>query len=316
MLSKRICKKLLIATIALLVIALVYFFPNGSDEEVYEQHVKYVEAKKSPIYLKDSNSYIARTNIIMKENEFEAKIKEIIEALTINSSKKEYIPNGFKAIIPEHTRLLSLDFDGSLLKLNFSEEFLNVSLEEEEQMIEAIIYSLTEINDIKKVMIFVNDSLLSRLPNSQRKLPKYLTRDYGINKIYDLQSISNSTITTTYYLAQYNNHYYYVPVSTINNDQTNKIEIVINSLKSTPLYQSNLLSYMVSSVELLSYEHNETIASLNFNTYILDNFDEKKIAEEVKYTIFLSLRDNLGIEEVIFEVNEEEIEKLSIENYS
>ena len=43
MLFKRISKKLLVATIALIVIALVYFFPNGSDPEVYEQNIEYIE---------------------------------------------------------------------------------------------------------------------------------------------------------------------------------------------------------------------------------------------------------------------------------
>lgn len=314
MLFKRISKKLLIATIALIVIALVYFFPNGSDEEVYEQNVEYVEANKSPIYLRDNNNYIARTNIIMKEEDTEGKIKEILESLTINGSKKEYIPNGFQALIPENTKVLSLDLDNSLLKINFSKEFLNVSLEDEEKMIEAIIYSLTELSDVKKIMIYVDNTKLTKLPKSLKKIPQYLTREYGINKIYDLNTFSDSTITTIYYLAKYNEKYYYVPVSTINNDKTNKIEIVINSLKSTPIYQSNLLSYMVSSVELLSYEHNENVASLNFNNYILDSLDEKTISEEVKYTIFLSLKDNLGVSEVIFNVDTEKIDEISIEN--
>lgn len=313
MILRRISKKFLIATIALIVVALVYFFPNASDEEMYEQNIEYIEATKGPIYLKDNNNYIARTNIIMKEEDINKRITEIISSLTVDGDKKDYIPNGFSAIIPKNTTIISQDLDNGLLKINFSKEFNNVSLDDEEGMIEAIVYSLTEIEDIKKVMIFVEGNLLSRLPHSGKKIPKYLTREYGINKIYDLNTISNSTITTIYYLAKYDDKKYYVPVSTISNDKSNKVEIVINSLKTNPIYQTNLLSYMVSSVELLSFEEKENVASLNFNTYILDDFDEKTISEEVKYTIFLSLRDNLGIQEVIFNVNNEKIDQLTIE---
>lgn len=314
MLFKRISKKLLVATIALIVIALVYFFPNGSDEEVYEQNISYIEANKNPIYLKDNNNYIARTNIIMKETETEEKVKEIIESLTINSSKKDYIPNGFSALIPEGTKVLSLDFDGSLLKINFDSNFKSITLQDEEAVIESLVYSLTEINSIKKIMIFIDGELLTRLPNSNKKLPHYLTRDYGINKIYDLNTLSDCTITTIYYLSKFNEQYYYVPVTTFSNNPSNKIEIVINNLKGNSIYNPNLLSYMVNSVELLSYELEESKASLNFNSYIFDNFDDKTISEEVKYTILLSLKDSMGISEVVLKVNDEEIDKLSIES--
>lgn len=314
MLFKRISKKILVATIALIVVALVYFFPNGSDEEVYEQNIEYIEANKNPIYLKDNNNYIARTNIIMKETETEEKVKEIIESLTINSSKKDYIPNGFSAVIPSGTKVLSLDFDGTLLKINFDSNFNKITMQDEESVVEAIVYSLTEIDSIKKIMIFVDGELMTRLPNSNKKLPHYLTRDYGINKIYDLNTISDCTVTTIYYLSKFNNQYYYVPVSTFSNNRANKIEIVINNLKGNYIYNPNLLSYMVNSVELLSYELEESKASLNFNSYILDNFDDKTISEEVKYTILLSLKDSMGISEVVFQVNNEEIDKLSIES--
>ena len=52
----------------------------------------------------------------------------------------------------------------------------------EEQMIEALIYSLTEIKDINKIMIFVEGETLLTLPNSKKTLPSILDRNYGINK--------------------------------------------------------------------------------------------------------------------------------------
>lgn len=313
MILRRCSKKILIAIVALIIVALIYFFPNGSDEEVYNQTVEYNNASKCPIYLKDNNNYIARTTIIMKEEDTLEKIKETIESLTINGSRKEYVPNGFSAVIPEGTKVLSADLDDDLLKINFSNNFLNVPLNDEELMIEAIVFSLTELQEVKKVMIYVDGKLLTKLPNSKKKLPHYLTRDYGINKIYDLTTLNDSSLTTIYYLSKYNDRYYYVPVSIINNDTKNKVEIVINSLKSAPLIQNNLVSNLVNSVELLSYELNEETASLNFNSYIFNSLDEKTISEEVKYTIFLSLKDNLGISTVIFNVDNEKIDELYIE---
>ena len=48
---------------------------------------------------------------------------------------------------------------------------------------------------------------------------------------------------------------------------------------------------------------------LTFNDKIFDDFKNKNILEEVKYTIGKSIEDNYGVEEVIFYVNGKEIAK-------
>ena len=96
----------------------------------------------------------------------------------------------------------------------------------EEKMIEAIIYSLTEIKEIKKIKILVENNPLTKLPNSQKKLPDCLDKNYGINKIYNLDSIKESTKTTIYYLSKFQDYHYFVPVTKINNEKTEKVEII------------------------------------------------------------------------------------------
>ena len=44
------------------------------------------------------------------------------------NKKENYIPEGFKAIIPKNTKILEISLDNELLKVNFSKEFLNVFL--------------------------------------------------------------------------------------------------------------------------------------------------------------------------------------------
>ena len=52
------------------------------------------------------------------------------------------------------------------------------------------------------------------------------------------------------------------------------------------------MSYLASNAELLDYEINENTVSLTFNNYIFEEFSNKDILEEVKYTIGLSIKDN------------------------
>ena len=179
----------------------------------------------------------------------------------------------------------------------------------EEKLIEALVYTLTEINGVEQIMIFVDGTKLEVLPQSKINLPNTLDRSYGINKVYDITSLKDLTKTTVYYIGEFNDLVYYVPVTKLENDKgNNKIEIIIDELKSSPIYETNLMSYLASSVELESYEELENQVTLSFNNAIFDDFNEKNILEEVKYSISLSIQDTLNVDEVIFKVNDEVVE--------
>ncbi|MDE5539759.1 MAG: hypothetical protein K2J20_04660, partial [Bacilli bacterium] len=56
------------------------------------------------------------------------------------------------------------------------------------------------------------------------------------------------------------------------------------------------------------FQELEKQISLSFNNKIFTDFNEQNIQEEVKYSISLSLKDSLDIEEVIFKVDDKIIE--------
>ena len=316
MLTNTFIRKITIATCALLIVLILYTFPKKKETIDYEQSYNYVENldKKNNIFLIDENNYVAMTNIMLSTKNSVKKCKELLQTLIIGSKKSNYIPNGFKAIIPKKTTINNLDLNEGLLKVDFSKEILNVSLEEEEKMIEAIVYTLTSVDGVEKVMIFCEGKILSELPNSGKILPQTLDRSYGINKVYDLDSLEGTSKTTVYYISKFNENYYYVPITKINNDNTNKVEIIINELKSSPIYQTNLMSYLKANVELKEYELKENTISLSFNENLFNDLNSKDILEEVKYTISLSLKDNFDVDEVIFLVNDEKVANLTLKN--
>ena len=317
MLKRSSIRRITVTSVALLILGLVYFFPtteNTEDDKFIQDLIFTNNIRRTTIYLIDHNDYVAKSNIIITGEETEKIIEEIIEALTVNGRKQNYIPNGFKPIIPEDTKLLehSLDENG-LLKINFSKDLLEIKPELEERMIEAIVFSLTDLKDVKKIIIFVEGEQLTRLPHSKKIIPSTLDRSFGINKRYDLDRPRNSTKTTVYFISQFNGNKYYVPVTFVNNNTASKVEIIINELKTSPIRQTNLMSYLATNAELLTYEIKEDRIYMSFNKFLLDSFEDKKILEEVKYTIFLSLRANLNINEVIFNVEDEKVTAFSLD---
>lgn len=309
MIKRSSIRRICVATLALFILLIIYFFPTSNN---ISESLSYIEKDEMPIFLVDSMDYIARTTIVKDSDTTEKQILEIIETLTIGSKKSTYIRDGFKPIIPKGTKILNTKLEEGILTINFSKELLNVQNKDEEKMIEAIIYSLTEIKEVKKICILVDNNPLTTLPHSKKKLPQYLDKDFGINKIYNLDSIKDTSKTTIYYISKNNDYYYYVPVTKISNEKLERVEIIIKELKTTPIYHTNLISYLAASANMSNYEFLESSISLSFDNYLLANMKNDDILEEVKYSIALSLRDTYGINEIKFSIPELESDVIMI----
>ncbi len=314
MLKRISLKKIIISSALLFTLLLLYIIPsssklnmNGKTKQVLEYQEK--EKITQEIYLLDKSNYVARTKVILYENETLDKVKEIFEILKIGGKYSSRIPNGFKPIIPSDTTIINLEKENNTLKINLSKELLDVEESYEEKVIESIVYSLTSIDEINNIILFVNNKVLNQLPKTKINLPSTLNKKIGINKQYDITSTNNIQNVTIYYVNKYNDSTYYVPVTKYLNDDREKIKIIIEELSSSPISNTNLMSYLNSNTKLL--ETNQTIdkLDLNFNSYIFSSYDEQNILEEVIYTIGLSIRENYDIKEVNIYVDNKEIIK-------
>ena len=300
MIKKSSIRRICVATLALFILLIIYFFQTKDFKTTKNLH--YIKDNEMPIFLKDKNNYVARTTIIKKSNNTIDQVKEIIKDLTKNSSNSSYIQDGFTPLIPENTKIIDLNLDKETLTINFSKELLNVDKENEEDMIEAITYSILEIKEITNIKINIEGKPLEYLPNSNIKLPNTFDKTYGINKIYNIDSYKNTTKTTIYYLSKYNDSYYYVPITKIENTNKEKVEIIIKELKSTPIYHTNLISYLASSTNLTNYEILENNIKLSFNNNLIANINNNEMIETVKYSIALSIRDTYGYNDISFKI--------------
>ena len=180
-------------------------------------------------------------------------------------------------------------------------------------MIEAIIYTLTSIDGIDKVIIKVEGETLNKLP-SGTNVPTLLDRNYGINKSYDLVNTSNIQSHTVYYVNEFNNNKYYVPVTKYTNEKNeDRVKIIIKELSSSPIYETNLMSYLNANAELNNYELIGNDLKLNFNELLLNDIDEKNILEEVIYTISLSVNNIYNnLETISFCIDNNEVHSINI----
>ncbi len=318
MLKKMILKKILVTMLTLIIFLLIYLMPSNESNKVMEvkQNLEYTyDTYIETIYLLDNTDYVARTHIKGINSSSKTNIAtDLLEGLIVEGKKSNIIPNGFKSIIPSGTKVLDVKLEDKVLTVNFSRELLEINAKYEEKMLEAIIYTLTSIDGIDKVKILVEGSPLDKMPNSKNNLPTLLDKSYGINKVYELTNTKDIDSYTVFYVNSFNNNYYYVPVTKyINNNNQDKIKVIISELTSKPTYESNLMSFLNVNTKLLNYEIKDNTIRLNFNNLILSDIVNNSILEEVIYTISLSLNSELNVNEVIFMVENEEICKKVLE---
>lgn len=317
MLKKMGLKKIMVSSFAVLLLLIIYLMPENRKEITLDNTtIEYnFNNIKSTIYLIDQNDYVSRTSIASCNCSALDLAKDLTEGLIIDGKKSNIIPNGFRSIIPPGVEIIALELKDKILTIDFSKEILDIQKEKEEKMIEAIIYTLTNIDGIDKVIIKVEGKELNTLP-SGKTLPSVLDKSYGINKNYDLVTTNNIKSYTVFYTANYNNNKYYVPVTKyVNSKEDDIVKVVIKELSSSPIYETNLMSYLNANTELLDYELEGNKLKLNFNNLLFNNTTDNKILEEVIYVISLSM-DNIynDLKEVSFYVDSKEIYTFNYDN--
>lgn len=311
MIRTKALRKIFTTTLTLFILLTVYLIPKTETKNVLKTNLEMTTNTNigtNIIYLLNDNNYLVKTKILLSSTKKEDQIKEIIENLTKTDNQK--FPSSLKSTIPESTNLKEVIYSNKIVTLDFSKEILNVKKEVEKQMISSIVYSIVDLKDIDGVSIMVEGESLTEYPNSHDKLDTILTKKIGINKKYSINSRENIEKVVIYYLEEIDNSIYYVPVTKYLNDSREKIEIIVDELSSSYIYEPNLMSFLNNNTKLLDFEEKENVMFLNFNKYLFG--DDDKLLEEVAYTIAYSVFDNYDVNVVLFEVNNEKVEQITI----
>ncbi len=308
MLKKISIRKIILSSLALFAMFLIYIIPSNENNLDIKEELEYVntEVESSPIFLMDQNSYVALTNVAVNEANIESKARQLIKVLTIGGMDSK-IPSGFSAIIPPNTEVLNLSYENGIIKVDFSKDLLDVSENLEEKMVESIVYTLTSIDKVDGVIIYVEGDILTKLPKSKINLPSTLNKTFGINKEFDLTSTKDITDVTIYYINQISDNYYYVPVTKYINDDRDKMSIIIDELSSSLDVNKNLMSFLNEGTKLVSSEIAEGNMYLDFNSDILNDSVGEDISKETLDVISLSVGANFEVKSVVLSVDEKEL---------
>lgn len=315
MIKTKIIRRINLVILMVLITMTLFVVPlqnSYSLDLLKKQELTYSNADdiKEVVYLIDQNNLVARTEMVVNNTNgsIENKIKSVLMSLIENSAYESHIQLGFKPMIPDGTKIINVTVNQDTAKINFSKEILDISAENEDLMMQAIIYTVTSINPIKNIIIYVDGSILKELPHSKIPLPPLLNRGYGINRIFDLTSTKNVKQVNIYYSASISKYDYYVPVTKYLNSEAEKLEIIIEELKSNYSINPIFLGDMPSTTNLNGYEINNTGITLVFDENILSN-KQNKLPQSLKESISLSIKDAYNTNQLVIKINDQELTK-------
>lgn len=307
MLKKKALNRIFVTTISIFVVFVIYSLNlKDNDTIIYDDIYHISDNDKTNIYALNDDNLLVRTTVYIDNSlSIIEKTCEILNILIEKNNKNALLPSDLKPVLPKNTKVNSVTYNNGVLKIDFSKELLNISNEQSEKMIEAIIYSLTSFDNLIGIEISVDNDLLKYIPNTLNELPSMLTKEFGINKVYNITSNKDITKVLLYYYS--NDNLYYVPVTSYVNDNREKVEIIVESLSN--YVNKNLISYVSENIELLEYKIDNNVLELVFNEEIIDK--DNKLNMDASNMIIYSIFDNYDVEKIVFLVNNEKIyEKL------
>ena len=313
MLRTKALKKIFLTTLSLFILLTVFTITNYKNDNVIRTNLEIEEVvglKTNNIYLLNDKGLLIQTKVLLDGATQEEKIKKLIINLTEGGSNS--FSDGLEKVIPRGNSVNNVIIGNKYVTIDFSKEILKVSEEKEKAMITSIVYSVMDLDDYLGVSILVEGKSLEEYPNSKEKINKILDKSIGINKSFNITSLNDINKVVIYYLENINDNLYYVPVTKYVNDDREKVNIIVEELATSYIYESNLMSFLNSNVSLLGYEEKNDIMFLNFNDYLFDGND--KVLEEVLYSIAYSVFDNYDVSMVSFLVNGEIISHIDKNN--
>jgi len=306
MLKRKALRKIFITTVTVCILLVIYLIPQTEKEEELNTslELEYIAGVGTDsIYLLNSRGFLVKTKVLLSSDDTCEKVKMIIDMLKDEENSK--IPTNLKGMLPKKLEVLDIWYDEGIVSINLSKDFLSIDKELEERSVEALTYSILNLKGVKGLQISVENESYQILNNSKKRIPFLLTKEFGINKRYDLDNRNGINKVTIYYLEEENDETYYVPVTKYLNDARDKIRIIIDNLTTNYIYELNLMSFLNKDTKLLNYELIDNEMILNFNDSIFN--DENQILEEVIYTISYSVFDNYDVDRLVFQVEGEEI---------
>lgn len=282
--------------------------PDGTGEEnereENEAESVEVETVARELYLLNESGIIVPQTVELPKTESVAT--QVLEYLVKDGPVTNILPNGFEPILPAGTEVIgmNLEEDGTIV-VDLSEEFGEYQAEDEQQIIQALTFTLTQFDNVDRVKLWINGHEQTEMPVNGTPLTEGYSRANGIN-IFNVDGVDlmNSKAVTVYYPTQQGQQFYYVPVTQhVELKEENLYLSVVQALLDGPSYDWDLLHVFNPNATVVDEPTlADGVLNLTFSEEILSDVNQGFISDEVMETLVLTLTDQPDVSAVSINV--------------
>lgn len=283
-----------------------------SDDEKVDITEENDELRKTVLYFQNSKGLLVpiMKKIPWEEGIAKSALSNMIDSPTLRDNLSS---TGLLPVIPVGTEIKGITVDEStgLCKIDFTGEVLNYETEkEEENLINGVVYTLTEFPAINEVQIMIDGEVVPALKYGT-EIGEPLRRE-NINLLGDLQNARSKVVV--YYKGIENDEYeYYVPVTVPTLAPVPNVFTALEELFDGPPEDLGLDTGIPDEVNLEGVEIKEGTAYVDIFTGAIDILKEKHVLDEMIKNIGITLSQFDEIERVELLIDGEDLEKMGIE---
>lgn len=278
--------------------------PTGAEAAVQTAAVPVsAEAgRQVTLYFKDPKGMVAPLSVyIPKTLEVARKSLEYMVAGVAA------VPDGFQGLLPKGTAIKGIDLkpDQKLAVVDFSKEFNNYKPEDERRMLEAVVWTLTELDNVDKVTLRVEGKDVRQMELGKTPVDAEMTRAMGINLEFGSGLNPGQSVPVTLYFQNRTSDEfsYYVPVTRMVKRTDDIAKAAVEQLIKGPDSSKGLASVLAPETGLLQIQlsQDNSVVTANFNDKLLGS--DKLIPASAAQALILSLTESTGAGKVQLMVN-------------
>ncbi|WP_323125840.1 GerMN domain-containing protein [Gracilibacillus oryzae] len=254
------------------------------------------------LYLLDENGLVVPHEVELPTPASKEVAKQVLEYLVKDGPVTGMLPTGFQAVLPAGTEIVDLNLEPSgTLVVDVSAEFKTYQPEQEQQILEAMTYTLTQFENVDRIKLWIDGVEQNEMPVNGTPVSQGYSRENGINVHQsDAVDLMESEATTLYFPMQSEDEsIYYVPITQHIEKGASEYESIVQALLNGPSLELPLENYINTGSQLAQAPViQDGILSLTFNENILTNSEKSMIADEVMRSLVMTLTEQEGIEAV------------------
>jgi len=210
------------------------------------------------VYLRDQQGYLAPMTLRLDQEDpsatesAQAAAETAMTWLTQSADRQGELPEGFVAVLPDSAKVnaVKLDSESGTAAIDFAAPMPDLPAAQERQMLEALVWTMTEIPGIDKVKLTAGGKPVRSLPASGLPAPEVLTRGVGINVEQTAGVQPSRTMGVTLYFSanSANGDGYFVPVTRLIERTDDRMQAAMNELIKGPAQSSSLQPVLMPGI--------------------------------------------------------------------